>query len=133
MFAFDSFSIMLDSLPVEIVRRIAVVGPFESTLALRKVNHALRRACTDRLVFRGIIDTGNGSSVDMPIWQSYPLTLQSPILSWEQYALADSKARQVFSNQNVNEPAALMTNSQKFVNWAIWAPQLIASHRKLDP
>ena len=117
----------LDSLPVEIIRRIAAFGPCESALALLKVNRVLYQACNDRLVFKSIIDNGNGPSREMPVWQCTALSLQSPISYWARYALADSKLAHM--------PWHIIRDGVDIVDKLVTtgAPQLMASHRKLAP
>jgi hypothetical protein len=87
-----------------------------------RVNRALHRACNDRLVFRSIIDHGNGRSGDAPPWKFTLLSLQSPASSWARYALADSKAARL-----PRDDAWKSTGVGK--DLVKWAPQLMASHR----
>ena len=107
----------LDALPIEIIRRIASLGNCEAALALSKVNRTIRTACHDWLVYKAILDNGNGNGG--PAWQHRPpLSMESPVSSWARYALADSKA--AHSNHLTFDPEAFVS----------WAPQLMAYHRK---
>ena len=115
----------LDTLPVEIIRRITSHGPCESTLSLLKVNRALHSACNDRLVFKSIIDNGNGSTSDLPIWKC-TLPLDSPVTLWARYALADSKACIMPSD-------ASGAGGDRWNDFADVVPQLMASHRTPQP
>jgi hypothetical protein len=125
----------LDTLPVEIIRRIAAHGPCQSALALLKVNRALHYACNDQLVVKSIINNGNGPSREMPVWHCTALTLQSPISSWARYALADSILAHMsipFAGQNGDEHAQeIYWINDYFLKKG--APQLMALHRWSTP
>jgi len=111
----SSSSLKLDSLPIEILRRIATFSPCEAILALMEVSRILHRSCNDRLVFKSIIDYHNKRrSLKL---QGPKLTIESPTSSWARYALADSKAIKLPTDPLID----------KFVSWA---PQLAASNRK---
>ena len=58
----------LDSLPVEIIRRIAMFASFESVYALLKVNHKLYKSCYDPIVFRAICKNRNGQIIKQFQW-----------------------------------------------------------------
>lgn len=93
----SSTSPKLDSLPVEILQRIASYGPCESALALLRVSKAFHGACNNRHVFKSILIDCNGFGG--PPWRSIPLSAESPTSSWARYAFADSKAKQLLTNQ----------------------------------
>lgn len=120
-------TLRLDTFPVEIIRRIVAYGPCESALALLKVNRALYQVCNDRLVFKSIIENGNGPPREMPIWQCTALSLQSPITLWARYALADSKAACLPDYFLWDVGCIYDEFAQKE------APQLMALHRRLAP
>lgn len=109
----------LDALPVEVLQRIASLGPCESTFALLRVNKAIYYACNDRQVFRAIVRNCNGHLG--PDWTTVPLSNDSPMSSWARYALADSKARQWAAKS----PTDVVSLGLR------WAPQLMASSREL--
>jgi hypothetical protein len=115
---------MLDTLPVEIIQRIAAFGPCESTLTLLKVNRKIHVACNNSFVFRSIIESGNDSSTDLPIWRCVPLSLDIPASSWARYALADSKAAQLSKSNNIYWDETL--------GFVRWGPHLIALRRELN-
>ncbi|KAF1986231.1 hypothetical protein K402DRAFT_93126 [Aulographum hederae CBS 113979] len=51
----------LDTIPVELIRRIASLGSFESAIALMQTNHTLRKACCDWTVFRDMSECSASS------------------------------------------------------------------------
>lgn len=51
----------LDSLPVEIIRRIAGFTTCEALLNLRSVNRTFHDACTDRIVYQWVITHACGN------------------------------------------------------------------------
>jgi len=125
----------LDTLPVEIIRRIAAHGPCQSALALLKVNRALHHSCNDQLVFKSIINNGNGPSREMPAWYCTALTLRSPVSSWARYALADS----ILAHMPISSAGHNGDEHAQEVYWSNdnflkkGAPQLMALHRWSTP
>lgn len=110
----------LHNLPIEIIQRIASLGPCESALTLLRVNKCLNKACDDRQVFKEIIRNGNGYG--LPVWDAVPLSNDAPASSWARYALADLKAREWFC-KDVADQLSLPTNS------SAWMPQLASCFR----
>ena len=107
----------LDTLPFDILYRIASVGDCDAALSLSMVNKALRAACNNHLVHKAIREKFDGTPDSK--WQHHlPLSKESPVSSWARYALADSKAAQH------------QTSSIKTEVLMSWAPQLMAHHRK---
>lgn len=52
----------LDSLPIEIIRRIASHCPFNSLLSFLLMNHEIRDACNEWIVFQAIVQNGPNRS-----------------------------------------------------------------------
>ncbi|KAH8806753.1 hypothetical protein DL96DRAFT_1629624 [Flagelloscypha sp. PMI_526] len=77
------------TLPIELLQRIATFLPCPSAFCLVQVSHYLREACNDPLVYKGIIENGNGRGI-LPV-RSWPqhLSIDAPVDIWAQYALAD--------------------------------------------
>jgi len=117
----DAMPLKLDSLPVEIIQRIASNGPSESALTLSRTNRCLSRACNDRQVFKSILRNRNGFGG--PNWIPVPLSSDAPTSSWARYALADSRAGQ-WAAGDWEYQAALP------VDFLVWAPQLMSSCRE---
>jgi hypothetical protein len=112
----------LDHLPLEVLRRVAVYGPFGSALSLLQVNHTLRDACNDWTVFRGIIENNANSGTRKPTWDITALRIPSdPQTFWARYALADLKAAQFLDESEKPLPYQI----------ARWLPQVVAMYRKL--
>jgi hypothetical protein len=112
----------LDSLPMEIIRRVASHGPFTSTISLLQVNRALYHACNDWTVFQGIIANNANDSSRRPTWDLTSL-IQSEKSFWARYAYADFKAAHFLHSPDDFSPSQLTT----------WAPLLMAMHREYSP
>jgi hypothetical protein len=109
----------LDSLPVEVIHRIASHGPFTSTISLLQVNRTLCYACNDWTVFQGIIANNANDTSRRPTWDLTPL-IQSEKSFWARYAYADLKAAQFLQSPDRFLPSQLTK----------WAPLLMAMHRE---
>jgi len=105
-------SLRLDTLPAEILHRIASDGSCEDVLTLSRVNRTLNRFCYSLHVFRSVIK--NQNAYGGAEWQGCPLTSTDNTASWARYALADSKARA----------------NEGWKGTARYEPQLMASHRR---
>ena len=116
----------LEELPAEILQRILALGNCENALAFLRTNRSLRLIANDRQVFKSIIDIRNGYRGQR--WTRLPLTLESPIIDWARYALADSKVRslplQPSNDLHPNGHPNLTTSDT-----SRWLPHLILSHR----
>lgn len=110
----------LDDLPVEIIQRIASLGPSDSALALLRVNKHLNKACNDRQVFREVIENGNG--YDLAAWDNVLLPDDASASIWARYALADLRAREWFC-KDVADQVPLPNDS------LTWMPQLASCFR----
>lgn len=108
---------MLDTLPVETLRRIISFLPCESALTLQKTNRRLHRVSHDRQVFKSIIANRNGRGGTA--WTRVPLTLESSIEDWARYALADSVARRLMEG----EDESMVEKVEE------WLPHLMFCHR----
>lgn len=117
----DHYVSKLDTLPIELLRRICSFGLCESALTLLKVNRRLHQACNDRQVFKSIIENRNGYGGKC--WTYLPLTLSSSVENWARYALADSKARRLMDGDGEWDD----TNGKEGVD--DWLPKLMASQR----
>ena len=125
----------LDELPVEILERIASLGPCQSALTLLKVNRTIHRACNDSQVFRNIL-----SDNAEPPWNTIPLPAEAPASSWARYALADSLGRHWPTESQAKILAAghgQRLDGQKadgykgvLVRTCQWASQLMAAGRQ---
>lgn len=109
----------LDTLPVEIIHRIAVSGACEATIALLRINRALRTACNDRALFRAIIDDANSTTHGRTQWRSGILSNDSPVGTWVRYALANAKASSYGGGDCGGMPPDFIR----------WGPQLVTSQR----
>lgn len=110
----ETASRKLDTLPAEILQRIASGGSCEDVLTLSRVNRTLNRVCYSLHVFRSVIQKLNGYGGAE--WHHCPLTSADSTAAWARYALADSKARaskKWFSKGSVS-----------------YGPQLMVSHRR---
>ncbi len=122
-----SSPIQLDSIPVEIIQRIASFSPCESVLALLRVNRRLYKACNDDAVFKAVIRNGNGQNIIQP-WDSDLLSQTASRSGWARFALADSRARRWIApaqsgGQNGDRGSPEDTRIGDI--WR-WAPQLVA-------
>lgn len=107
----DMASFKLDTLPAEILERIASDTSCQDVLALSKVNRTLNRVCYSVHVFKSMIEGSNGYGDAN--WQCYGLTNADGTAAWARYALADSMARA----------------KQRRKGIAMYEPQLMAFHR----
>jgi hypothetical protein len=109
----------LDSLPVEIIRRIAASGRSIDALNLMRTNRRLLDICKDWTIFRQLIENNNNMLIKRAHWSPGVL---SPLDAWARYALAEMKLGEFLST---DEPVTLL-------GWTItsFAPQLAISHRK---
>lgn len=119
----------LDTLPSEIIKRIAACSPFESVLALLKTNRRLHQECNDHLVFKDIIENGNGLNT-MPLWDISFLSGNTSASECAHFAFADSMARKfVASVRHENKTEDPNSNTQgDAYRMMHWAPQLVALH-----
>jgi hypothetical protein len=122
----------LDTLPVEIIQRIASCGPCESALALGKVCSTLHRACNNRFVFKSIIDNGNGRSFENDDWQCTAVTSQCSTSECARWALADSQARQLVELLEGNARWSVTFDDFWLDEYTTWAPQIMALHHCLN-
>lgn len=107
----DAASFKLDTLPAEILERIASDTSCQDVLALSKVNRTFNRVCYSVHVFKSMIEVGNGYGDAN--WQCYALTNDDSTATWARYALVDSIARA----------------ERRRKGMAMYEPQLMASHR----
>jgi hypothetical protein len=107
----------LDTLPVEIIRRIASNVPFSSITSLLKVNRMLYNSCNDWTVFQA--NMAKNASYTCPKWY-LATAVQSDKSILPRYACADSKAAQFCHSVDEFAPNQL----------ARWAPHLTAMHRE---
>jgi hypothetical protein len=135
--------IPLDSLPQEILARIASSGPAESVLALAKTCRTLYRACYDTLVFKAVIEC------QRPLWQE-PKMLDVPTLSryirsedtqaWARFAVADQRAMEFRDRMGPSD--GMQVASGEYINLCNtyareglenWAPHLFVARCKFKP
>ncbi len=110
----DTISLKLDTLPAEILQRIASGGSCEDVLTLSRVNRTLNRVCYSLHVFRSLIKNLNGYGGAE--WHHCPLASADSTAAWARYALADSKAR---------------ASKKRFAKGSVsYGPQLVISHRR---
>jgi hypothetical protein len=98
-------------LPVEVVRRIASFGTYESTYSLSSVNHHFRRTCLDWTVFRDLLRNSHGEIFEYAASRFSPLNTSH----WTKFALAEAKARRA---------------DCRVRDFLAWAPQMITLHRE---
>jgi hypothetical protein len=118
-----SSSLTLDTLPVEVIQRIAGCSTAESVLNLLKVNRKLHSACDDDLVFKAVIRNGNGHPTATP-WNINSFSHTQT--GWARLAIADSRARAWPSSKE-----EIYSDQLSIKNISKWAPQLIALHHPL--
>lgn len=114
--------LQLDTLPVEVVRRIAARVPCNDVLNLMQVNHKLRNACNDWTVFQYLIQYNSNGVVNRPDWSPSFLSPQSNADTWAGYALAELKIGEYL--QQAEQPMDLPE-----IYIAHYAPQLVIAHR----
>jgi hypothetical protein len=125
----------LDSLPTELVQRIAIFSSCEDVLALLKVNRRLYEACSHHSVFRAILENGQSQQVEDP-WDLTFLVGNMSASDWARFALADARAWSWLESQKSLFPEFDLDRydkSQKALEalhreLAHWAPQLAALH-----
>lgn len=128
----------LDSLPAEIIKRIASFSPTTSVLALFLVNRRLRAVCNDVMVFRSIISHQNNQDNqylrdnEEGDWSPPPTTTEHA-----RYALADLRAREWVSLPHNNilcygeiklDPAMNLCCEDDYQKAILWAPKLASLH-----
>jgi hypothetical protein len=125
----------LDSLPTELIQRIALFSSCEDVVALVKVNRRLHEACSHHSVFRAILENGQSQQVQGP-WDLTFLTGNTSASDWARFALADARAwswlkiqKSLFLEFNLDT----YNKSQKTLEalhreLVHWAPQLAALH-----
>lgn len=115
----------LGGLPVEIIQRIASIGPCESAKSF--VMHAMTGTSSKPSL--QIVTTAKG-----PDWPTVALSSDAPTSSWGRYALADSKARRWEAEyppcrfQELMD--VLMDVDELEDEFLRWAPQLMAASRE---
>jgi hypothetical protein len=109
----------LDTLPIEIIHRIASCGPFRSAIALLQVSRAPYSACNDWTIFQTVIKN-NAHHFDLCAKWDPTSLLERDSSVWSRYAYADSKAVQCVHLSH--QFTATQLNK--------WLPHLMALHRK---
>jgi hypothetical protein len=128
-------ALKLDSLPTELIQRIALFSSCEDVLALLKVNRRLHEACSHHSVFRAILENGQSQQVKDP-WDLTFLTGNMSASDWARFALADARAwgwpktqKSLFPEFGLDKynksQKTLETLHRGLVHWA---PQLAALH-----
>jgi hypothetical protein len=132
--------IPLDSLPREILARIACSGPAESVLALAKTCRALYHACYDALVFKAVIE------YQRPLWNESKM-LDIPTLSryigpkdtqaWARFAVADQRAMEFRDKIGPSNGTQVMSseyielcNTYVREDFESWVPHLFVARCK---
>ena len=105
-----------DTLPVEIIRRIASNGPCRSALSLLRTSRRLHAAVDDLTVFQAIITNDANGSQKRLAWELPTFEQKSNKDLFARYALADQMSVEFM-------------DSSGDVNLSRWAPQLMAMHR----
>ncbi|KAH8834348.1 hypothetical protein DL96DRAFT_1810638 [Flagelloscypha sp. PMI_526] len=114
----------LDTLPLELVQKIASSLPCPSNLALCRVNSRLREGCYVTLVFHNIIKNGNGTGRVPPwkwpaeVYQNYSTN------AWARLALADYRCLAFENELEILNVGFKNTDLQVYK----WLPLLIATH-----
>ena len=130
----------LASLSRELIHYIISLANCSSALKLRLVCRAFHSICGSRILFRELIDNGNGLSdlhPSNPRWtySELVLSLQQPVNVWARYALADQKVRElsIFPRRDLS-PTGLEIDVRPEqilpTRFESWIPQLCALHRR---
>jgi hypothetical protein len=122
----------LDSLPTELIQRIASYLDATSVLQLLSVNRTLSQACWDKHVFQAVIDY---DEILPWVWPAAPAQSGHSAESWARRAVASERAI-VMMGKELEEATSLSGlevgfDSQATSKYVVtWLPQLIASKRK---
>jgi len=119
-----SSPLTLDSLPVEVIQRIAGYSTAESVLNLLKVNRKLYSTCDDDLVFKAVIRNGNGDPAATP-WNIDSLSHIKT--GWARLAIADARAR-CWANVKPDHEYYSQLSRENILKWVA---QLIALRHPL--
>ncbi|KAF2806708.1 uncharacterized protein BDZ99DRAFT_465503 [Mytilinidion resinicola] len=128
----------LDTLPVELLQRIAGFLPCSSALRLIQVSRALRNACNDHFVFKDIARTSH-LGFNPPNSVSVALLEGKSILETKQAAFAVENAVDWYTASKGFDPSGmpdpktqtclyLLANPAEWKQIRLWLPQLIALH-----
>jgi hypothetical protein len=125
----ESRKLQLDTLPIEIIHRIASEGSCKAVLAFRSVCHALHHACSAVVIMKRILDRSSIQSPDYaqhsrPAWYYGVLSLESPFLTWARYALAHEEMEGFIKDAETRHG----NRQLREINMASWLPQLLALH-----
>ena len=116
----------LDELPLEKIHRIAAEGSCRSALSLAEANRKCRSICYDPLLFRKIVEKGNGkSSADSPAWwdRANAMDPNNTRLA-AKWAFADELA-----SEAIKDAGSRYASSNRTLDWLI---PLLVAERKLS-
>ena len=117
-------SSIFNSLPAEILQRVASFSNAETALSLMLCNKKLNSAVWDPFIFRDIISNSNGHSHSLDqAWDVSFLPTSTPTSVLVRYAVADSKARswRYLPRLGHHDPSFTCTDTH-----SVWAPHLAA-------
>jgi hypothetical protein len=124
----SSTFLRLDTLPLEIIQRIATEGSCKEVIALRRVCRALHHACSDVIIMKRILDqsyirSSASAQSSRSAWYDGALSLETPFSSWARYALAHEQFEQLLTTDvGFKHGEGHLTERQT----ASWMPQLLA-------
>jgi len=127
--AMSSVPLKLDTLPAEIIKRIASWAPCESVLALLRVNRRLYRECNDHVVFKNVIMNRSGIGSE-PVWDISFLSGNTSASDCARFALADALAWKLVARCRFEESEdnSNRDSDHEKLGVSLWGPQLVALH-----
>jgi hypothetical protein len=125
----ESRQLYLDTLPLEIIRRIASHATCKGALALQLVCRDLYHACSDVFIMKHILDRSSTWNLFRaqylrPVWYDGVLSIKSPFLSWARYVLAHEEMEQLLKDVEAKQVEGQFRQRRI----ASWLPQLLALH-----
>ena len=121
----ENYTLHLDKLPLEVLRRIISYGSCKAILVLRCVCRVLYRACSDIYIVKHILERGSIQASDSAessslAWYDSVLSPRVPFSSWMRYALAHEHVEQFIES--------LKGTGLKQRRFLRCLPQLLALH-----